>query len=91
MTMKPSGVSIVEHAQSKQRFDIPHNHIDWESSGSERRMGSETHYHGSLDHPVLGQIVWNVWEYPVGAFNHDDHDMNGHQLIEDFNYDFSVD
>ena len=89
--MKCSGVAVVEHSESKQKFDIESNAIEWEYSVHERSMGPETHHYSSIDHSDLGQLVWNVWEYPMGVLNYKDHEMNGHKLVGDFDYNVSTD
>jgi len=59
---------------------------DSQDTGEERGMGHEVEHRGSVDHEVLGEIVWIIYEYPEGAENMLDHDLNGHELVEDFDY-----
>lgn len=65
---------------------------DWECIGSnERSMGTENqhiaeHY---IDCPECGNevhITFNVWEYPMGAYNNSDIDIEGGSLETDFDF-----
>ncbi|WP_313737527.1 hypothetical protein [Sphingobium yanoikuyae] len=37
---------------------------------ADRQMGSEIVYRVSATHDELGEVVWNVYEYPSGVMNH---------------------
>lgn len=60
-----------------------------EGGGEERQMGYEIKHRGSVDHEVLGDIAWVVYEYPEGAENMREHELNGHNLIKDFDWGLS--
>lgn len=49
-------------------------------------MGPEHHYQAVLDHPELGLLAWNLWEYPEGVENHQATEVDGLDLIADFDY-----
>lgn len=51
-------------------------------------MGQEIGYSAAVDHPALGSLTWELWEYPVGAENMRETDVNGHELLE--NIDFGL-
>ena len=51
-------------------------------------MGPETTYSAVVVHPQLGQLLWNLWEYPVGAENHRETDVGPHELLG--NIDFGL-
>lgn len=51
-------------------------------------MGTEIGYSAEIDHPALGTISWELWEYPVGAENMRETHANGHELLE--NIDFGL-
>lgn len=51
-------------------------------------MGTEIGYSAEIDHPALGAISWELWEYPVGAENMRETHANGHELLE--NIDFGL-
>jgi len=58
------------------------NEIDFDAvAGHERGMGPETQYSAIVDHPELGQIVWDLWEYPVGVENYRKTDVGPHELL----------
>lgn len=49
-------------------------------------MGPENEYTGEIEHPQLGTLSWLIVEYPVGSENYKATDINGHILLEDFDY-----
>ncbi len=59
---------------------------DLQGTGEEGQMGDEIEHRGTLDHEELGEIVWTIFEYPVGVENMRDHELNGHDLVADFDY-----
>ena len=59
--------------------------------GDERSMGIENQYIAEhyTDCPKCGNevhITFNVWEYPVGAYNYSDIDIAGGTLETDFDF-----
>ena len=71
--------------------------FDWECVGSdERSMGVENQYNSIeyLDCPECGNsitLTLEVWEYPVGAYNYHDHEIEGGEVIEDFDFSNNID
>ncbi len=53
---------------------------------SMRAQGQEVQYDFVCEHDQLGTLTWTVWEYPSGAENSTDSDLNGHELVSDFRY-----
>lgn len=51
-------------------------------------MVTEIGYSAEIDHPALGTISWELWEYPIGAENMRETHANGHELLE--NIDFGL-
>lgn len=68
-------------------FPIEPQDLDWQVVGVEERdMGPETHYAAEVDHPELGRLVWNLWEYPEGVESMRQADASGHEVLKDFSY-----
>lgn len=81
------GVTRIKHAKTGEVYDISADELDWDAIGSnERQMGPETHYQAALEHPQLGLITWNIWEYPIGGENMQETDVGEHVLIENLDY-----
>jgi hypothetical protein len=81
------GVAKIRHRETGQIYEIEGDMLDWEIVGSdERQMGSEFHHEAVFDHPVLGKLVWGLWEYPVGIENYQKTDAGPHEVIEDLDY-----
>lgn len=84
----PIGKARIRHAESAQVYEISLDEISFEPvSGEERGMGQESAYSAEVDHPELGLICWNVWEYPVGTLNYHDPDLGPHRLLENFDFE----
>lgn len=49
-------------------------------------MGPEYIYEATIEHEDLGTLRWSISEYPVGAENFSDSDLNDHTLMDGFNY-----
>lgn len=75
-------------------IEVDGDAIDWEwecIGGDERSMGIENLYIAEhyIDCPECGNevhITFNVWEYPVGAYNNSDIDIEGGSLETDFDF-----
>ena len=93
MSMECSGKALIQREETCESYTIDACQLDWESDGSqqEREMGTEIQHRATLEHPCLGRLVFEVWEYPEGVFNHACHELQGHSLLEDFKYEFDVD
>ena len=83
------GSARLRHATTGEIFTIPADELEWaEFAADERQMGTEIGYSAEIDHPRLGIISWELWEYPVGAENMRETHTNGHELLE--NIDFGL-
>lgn len=87
MHIKTSGTAVIRHKDTGQVFEIEADEISdlWDSVGAdEEPMGTRTTWKASIELPELGTLTWQLWEYPVGAFNGTDTDVDGHELVSDF-------
>ncbi len=83
------GKARVRDAETAEIYEIGADQIDFAEIGSdERGMGTETAYSAIVDHPQLGQLVWELSEYPVGSENHRETDVGPHELLD--NVDFGL-
>ena len=81
------GVAQIRHASTGEVYEIESDELDWDAvGGDERPMGSEIHYEAVVIHQELGSLTWGLWEYPLGAENHNITDVGKHEVIEDFDY-----
>ncbi|MGJ5208125.1 hypothetical protein [Bradyrhizobium sp. HKCCYLR20261] len=81
------GTARIRHHDTGEIYEIESDELDWEIVDSdERGMGEALHHEASVDHPVLGLLTWGLWEYPVGAQNHEATDVGQHEIVEDFDY-----
>ena len=75
-------------------IEVVSDDIGWEwecLGGDERSMGTENQYiaEHDIDCPNCGNevhITFNVWEYPVGAYNYSDIEIDGGTLETDFDF-----
>lgn len=87
MIIYARGTAIIEHHDSGEKFEIYHDDLDWEPTGSDDRgMGTETIYEALVEHDALGDLRWTVSEYPVGVENFKKTDAGVHRIVEDFDY-----
>jgi hypothetical protein len=87
MHVKTSGTAIIRHKDTGQVFEIEADEISdlWDSVGAdEEPMGTRTTWEASIELPELGTLTWQLWEYPEGTFNGTDTDVDGHELVSDF-------
>ena len=88
-TIYSRGIARIRHATTGEIFTIAADELEWaEFAADERQMGTEIGYSAEIEHPSLGTISWELWEYPVGAENMRETRTNGHVLIE--NIDFGL-
>lgn len=88
MRINTAGTARIRHKDTGEIFDIEADELEWEAvGGSERQMGPETEYAAEVHHPDLGELVWKLWEYPSGAENYQDQELNGHALVVNFDID----
>lgn len=87
MHIETSGTAVIRHKDTGQVFEIEAEEIaeTWDSVGAdEEQMGTRTTWEAAIEHPDLGTLTWQLWEYPDGAFNGTDTDVDGHVLLSDF-------
>ena len=81
------GIARIRHSVTAEVYEIDADEIDFQDIGSdERGMGPETTYSADVHHPQLGQLLWQLWEYPVGVENYRETDIGSHVLLEDFDF-----
>lgn len=88
-TMEPiaTGTAIIVHAITGVEYEIDAYDLDWEMVGSdEENMGERLHWEASLEHPDLGKLTWNLWEYPVGVEDSNLTEHGDHRLVSDLRY-----
>lgn len=74
--------------------EISAEEADFENSyGGERQMGPENGYLWEHDFNCENceneiKVKYEVWEYPVGAFNNDNIEIEGGEYDQTFDYDF---
>ncbi len=76
-----------QHGFNEEETDFDMN------MGSERSMGSENGYSWEIEFDCDNcgntiEINYEVWEYPVGAFNNDSVKINGGTEVKRFDYEF---
>lgn len=47
-------------------------------------MGPEVIWATEVHHPELGELRWELYEYPQGSAKLTAHEINGHELLRDF-------
>lgn len=82
-----NGSATISHGVTGRQFTISSDELEWEQvGGSERGMGAELIYSATVSHEELGELSWNLSEYPVGAENSSETDVGKHKLVQDFDY-----
>lgn len=85
MRIDTTGVAIVRHSETGAKFEIEADELDWEVVASEERdMGPDRLWSASTNRDELGELRWEMSEYPIGALGQIVHDINGHELVQDF-------
>lgn len=88
-TIVCEGTARIRHIDTRELFEISSEELSWNLvSEDERPLGKERHYEAIVDHRELGELVWVVTEYPVGAAPTVELDSNGHSVEEDFSIAF---
>ena len=81
------GIARIQHADTGKIYEIDRNDLAFETNGTDdRSMGMEIEHIAIFNHNQLGELIWTVWEYPVGMFNHNDCNIGKHKLLEDFHF-----
>lgn len=87
MIIKKSGEAEIQHANTGKIYFIDSDEIDFEVTASnERQMGVETIYSATIEHPELGELIWTLAEYPVGAESVHETNVGRHKMLQDIDY-----
>jgi hypothetical protein len=82
-----SGTAQIQETGTGIVHTIEGGSLEWDSQGTgERQMGDEVEHRGTIDHEVLGELTWVLFEYPMGVENMRDHELNGHTLVSDLDW-----
>jgi hypothetical protein len=85
MHITTNGTAKIRDRKSGQIYEIEADELSWDTvRGEERGMGLEITWQADISHPALGDLVWKLWEYPAGIENYQDQELNGHELVENF-------
>ncbi|NOS92553.1 MAG: hypothetical protein HOP30_11565 [Cyclobacteriaceae bacterium] len=72
-----------EYTVNVDDFSLEYDCVD----GSERQMGPENHYEATQDFQCPNcknwiSAIFNIWEYPVGAINYTEIELDGAELLK---------
>ncbi|TDR40469.1 hypothetical protein DFR29_113171 [Tahibacter aquaticus] len=92
--MRPecSGNAIFRVIATDKQVKIPSDELEWQDEveeGSESSMGPRrTHYAEAEVGDEGHTVVWNLWEYPLGAPEDSQTEYNKEvlELVQDFDY-----
>lgn len=91
-----TGIAKLIIPETGEVFEVSSDDLDWDSdcSDPDRGMGAELlHYATITFESEQGnyqvEATWNIWEYPIGAINHIDTEVEGGELLQDFD-DFQL-
>jgi len=92
--MRPecSGRAVFKIRASGKLVTILPDELDWQDEveeGSESGMGPRRNHYAEYEVGERGPtVVWNLWEYPMGAPNSSqtDYDDGVLELVQDFEY-----
>ncbi|AHI06543.1 hypothetical protein BDW_10215 [Bdellovibrio bacteriovorus W] len=82
------GLAKIQHKETNEVYEIEEDDISWECiSSEERQMCPEFVYEAILDHSDLGEIRWEIIEYPVGVVNRlHTSSSEDHAILENFSF-----
>ena len=85
MRIGTTGKAIVRHSETGELFEVEPDEIDWEVVASqERDMGPDRLWGASTSRDELGDLRWEMSEYPEGFLGELVADLNGHKLEQNF-------
>ena len=93
--MEASGKVIIKISKTGQTYEVEASDLDFQQvEVTEREMGPEIHYEANIEHlrpgDGKGPFTLSVWEYPEGAYNYHEFDIEKDEVVEDnMNFDFS--
>ncbi|MEB3181372.1 MAG: HEPN domain-containing protein [Nostocaceae cyanobacterium] len=88
-----AGIAKLTIPETGEVFEVSPDDLDWESycADSDRGMGAELHHYATVvfeseqeDYQV--EATWNIWEYPIGAINYTNTEVEGGELLQDFDF-----
>jgi len=81
---KATGKAKIRHVETGVIYEVDARDILFETTGYEdRSMGPEYSHQAVVEHPKLGQLLWMIWEYPIGAENYRETLVEPHELVDD--------
>lgn len=64
MTVAINGTALIRHAATQVDYRIEAEELDWDQvGGDEEQMGPRLQFAAEIDHPDLGLLSWEAWEY----------------------------
>ena len=77
----------VQHKGTGEKYkvtadDLYQDYVNSDAGGG-GGMGQEIQHSYIFEHPELGDLLFEWWEYPKGAFNDKKYQINGHTVISD--------
>ncbi|MEX5576773.1 hypothetical protein [Pseudophaeobacter sp. A-200-2] len=85
MRISTTGIAIVRHSETGELFEIEPDEINWEVVASEERdMGPDRLWSASISRDELGEIRWEMSEYPEGLLGDPVPYLRGHELVQKF-------
>ncbi len=88
------GIAHIQHFDTGKIYEIYGDFINFESKeidDRDRGMGIEIEHTAIFYHEELGELIWTIWEYPVGETQKPIHSIGSHKLLEDFKFKLSDD
>ena len=83
MKLTTHGNTVIKATNSELEFTIEPGDVVFDIvETTQRSMGTARLHEARIDHEFLGNLIWHVWEYPVGTVDSTDIRAGGHDLIE---------
>lgn len=84
-----SGRAAIRHATTNELYYVAPDDLEWEIVEiDEKGMGRIVHHEATIEHSELGELSWDLWEYPIGVVDHQDQRIGSHELVENFQFHF---
>ncbi len=88
MGVVTKGTAIIIDKNTGEAFEIQSDELDWQPEEAAPGTEPGQRHVAQVDHPVLGTLIWSIWEYPGTSENIRETDPNGHSMERDFEYWF---